>query len=115
MHWPESPPPQKNPLENSPVRWIAVFTDTPEMLAVRKAHEPLHLAYLRANASEILIGGGCRDGPGEPFVGGLWVLEVASRERAVELIEHDPYFEAAYRSYRLLTWGKALAEVVVTL
>jgi uncharacterized protein len=97
------------------MRWIAIFTDTPDMLEIRKAREPLHLAYLRANAAEILIGGGCREGPGEPFVGGLWVLDVASRARAVELIERDPYFVAAFRSYRLLTWGKALADSQVSL
>ena len=52
---------------------------------------------------------------GEAFVGGLWVLEVPSRERAVELIEADPYYEPAYRSYTLLTWGKAFPEVSVSL
>lgn len=29
------------------MRWIAFFTDTPEMLQVRAEREPLHLAYLR--------------------------------------------------------------------
>jgi hypothetical protein len=36
------------------------------------------------------------------------VFEVESRERAVELIELDPYHKAHPRSYRLLAWGKAL-------
>jgi len=27
------------------MRWIALFTDTPEMLEVRKEREPLHLEY----------------------------------------------------------------------
>lgn len=99
----------------TPMRWIAIFTDTPEMLDVRKEREPLHLDYLRAHETEILIGGGCREAPGGPFVGGLWVLDVASQERAVELIENDPYFVPALRSYRLLTWGKALADKVVRL
>ncbi|MBT9550145.1 MAG: hypothetical protein IV088_04790 [Hydrogenophaga sp.] len=97
------------------MRWIALFDDAPAMLAVRREREPLHLAYLREHDSEILIGGGLREAPGEPFVGGLWVLEVDSRERAVALIEGDPYFVPEHRRYRLLTWGKALADQAVVL
>lgn len=97
------------------MRWIALFDDAPEMLAIRKARGEQHLAYLRAHADEILIGGGLRDHPESPFVGGLWVLEVASRARAVELIESDPYYEPAHRRYRLLVWGKALADREVVL
>ena len=42
------------------------------------------------------------------------MLEVRDRQRAVELIENDPYYEPAHRRYRLLRWGKAL-DVPVTL
>lgn len=97
------------------MRWIAIFTDTPDMLAIRAERGEQHLAYLRAHTDEILIGGGCREAPGTPFVGGLWVLEVPSRERAMELIENDPYWVPAHRSVRLLTWGKGLDDVMVTL
>jgi hypothetical protein len=89
------------------MRWIVVFTDTPEMLEVRRQREQDHFDYLRQYEEEIVLAGGCREDPTGPFVGGLWVLEVESRERAVELVEHDPYYVPAYRSYRLLTWGKA--------
>lgn len=51
--------------------------------------------------------------PGGVFVGGMWIFEVESRERAVTLIENDPYFESAYRTYRLLVWGKALPAPVL--
>lgn len=97
------------------MRWIALFDDTPAMLAIRQEREPLHLAYLRQHQDEILIAGGLREAPGESFVGGLWVMEVASRARAAELVESDPYYVPAHRSYRLLTWGKALAERQVIL
>ena len=97
------------------MRWIAFFTDTPAMLDVRKAWQDLHFDYLRRNASEIRIAGGCREAPGGDFVGGLWVLEVASRERAVELIENDPYYVASHRTYKLLVWGKAFADQPVVL
>jgi uncharacterized protein YciI len=97
------------------MRWIAFFTDTPSMLDIRKERQDLHLDYLRRNASEIRIAGGCWEAPGGDFVGGLWVLEVDSRERAVELIENDPYYVANHRAYQLLVWGKAFADQPVLL
>ena len=95
------------------MRFVAIFDDTPDMLAIRHQREPLHLAYLAQHKAEILIGGGLRPEPGRPFVGGLWVLEVPDRERAVALIENDPYYVPACRNYRLLVWGKALEGTVV--
>lgn len=97
------------------MRWIVFFDDTPQMLRVRQEREPLHLQYLQQHEREILLAGGCRNAPGEDFVGGLWVLEVASRERAVELIEADPYFVPEFRRYTLRTWGKPFADKSVVL
>jgi uncharacterized protein YciI len=97
------------------LRWVAFFDDEPGMMDIRREREPLHLAYLERHAREIPMAGGLREAPGEAFVGGLWVLEVASRERAVELIENDPYFVPRLRGYRLLTWGKAFPDRVVAL
>jgi len=97
------------------MRWIAFFTDTPDMMEIRKERQDLHLEYLKTNASEILIAGGCRAAPDEAYVGGLWVLEVPTKERAIALIENDPYFVPSCRSYQLLVWGKALAEKSVSL
>lgn len=95
------------------MRLVAIFDDTPPMAAVRARLEPAHLAFLDAHRDEIKQAGGLRDEPGGPYVGGLWVFEVASRERAVELIEADPYFIAHRRPYRLLVWGKALPQYEV--
>ena len=97
------------------MRFVVIFEDTPAMVDVRRELEPAHIDYLRKNAAEILIGGGLRDVPGGAYVGGLWVFEVASRERATELVEGDPYFVAHRRPYRLLVWGKATPERQVVL
>jgi len=91
-----------------PQRWAVVFTDTPDMLAIRRDREPLHLAYLLEHRDEVVLAGGCRSAPGEPFVGGLWVVETAQKSRVIELVEADPYFVPPFRSYRVTTWGKAL-------
>ena len=92
------------------MRFVVVFDEGPEMIPVRATHEPAHLRFLEANRGEIPMAGGLRNEPGGPYVGGLWVLEIESRERAVELIESDPYFKANPRKYRLLAWGKALPQ-----
>lgn len=97
------------------MRWIAIFEDTADMRQVRASHEAAHLAYLRTFESEILIAGGLRDVPSGPFVGGLWVLDVASRDRAVALVEGDPYFIHSARGYKLHVWGKALPDKQVVL
>ena len=80
------------------------------MVPVREVAEPAHLAFLDAHRDEIPMAGGLRNEHGGPYVGGLWVFEVDSRERAVSLIESDPYFLANPRQYRLLAWGKALPD-----
>ncbi|MEW6481211.1 MAG: YciI family protein [Pseudomonadota bacterium] len=95
------------------MRSIVIFEEGPEMIPVREALEPAHLAFLEKHRAEIPMAGGLRDEHGGPYVGGLWVFEVASRQRAVELIEADPYYQANPRKYRLLAWGKALPQFQV--
>ena len=97
------------------MRWIVFFTDTPAMLKVRKERQDTHYEYLRQHESEILIAGGCKETPESAWVGGAWVLNVASKSRAIELIERDPYFVPNCRSYRLFSWGKVFADKEVVL
>jgi uncharacterized protein len=97
------------------MRLIALFDDEPPMADVRRRLEPAHLAFLEANRQEIPMAGGLRDEPGGAYTGGLWVFEVASKARAIELIEADPYHQAHPRPYRLMVWGKALPQYEVTM
>lgn len=94
---------------------VAWFDDGPDMAAVRDAHGQAHLDYLERHADEIVLAGGLREADDAGFIGGLWVLEVSSRARAVELVERDPYFEYGRRRYRLLLWGQAFPERRVVL
>ena len=97
-------------------RWVAIFEDAPDTAEIRRAQTDAHLAYLGDHADEIVIGGGLRPAPDEWYCGGLWVMEVATRERAVQLCENDPFFKAGLRTgYRLFVWGKALPDRTVTL
>lgn len=95
------------------MRYIVIVEEGTEMIPVREALEPAHLAFLEQHRAEIPMAGGLRDEHGGPYVGGLWVFEVASRQRAVELVEADPYYQANPRKYRLLAWGKALPQFQV--
>lgn len=91
------------------MRWIAIFTDTPTMLAVRAQQGQAHLDFLARHKTEIVLAGGCRSDAG------VWVLEVSDRARAVALIEQDPYYLSGARQYVLRTWGKAFEEDRVVL
>jgi uncharacterized protein len=97
------------------MRLVVIFEDEPLMADVQARLEPAHLAFLEGNRHEIKQAGGLRDEPDGPYVGGLWVFDVESRARAVQLIEEDPYFKAHRRPYRLLVWGKALPQFEVVM
>jgi uncharacterized protein YciI len=97
------------------MRLVAIFEDTPSMPDVRARLEPAHLDYLRANVGEIVLAGGLREQPGGGYVGGLWILEVASMQRAVALVQADPFYQAEARPYKLLVWGKALPDLQAVL
>jgi uncharacterized protein len=97
------------------MRLVAIFDDEPPMADIRARLEPAHLAFLEQHRKEIPMAGGLRNEPGGPYAGGLWVFEVASKARAIQLIEDDPYFKAHRRPYRLLVWGKALPQYEVTM
>jgi uncharacterized protein YciI len=90
------------------MRFVVIFEESLEMVVVRKTTEPAHLEFLESHRIEIPMAGGLREEHGGSYVGGLWVFEVSSRERAIELVESDPYFLACPRKYRLLAWGAAL-------
>lgn len=97
------------------MRFVAIFEDTPAMASVRHERESMHIEYLRTHCEEIVLGGGLRNEQGGPFIGGLWILDVTSRERAIQLVEGDPYFQAERRPYKLHVWGKALPDRQVVL
>lgn len=95
------------------MRIACIFSDKPEMNNHRKLFGSDHLQYLSDHETEILIGGGLRNEPDGNYVGGMWILEVDSFERAKELVENDPYFVPELRSYELKIWGKAFDKPVV--
>jgi uncharacterized protein YciI len=98
------------------MRLIAIFEDHAEREWIRKDHSAAHFEYLGAHRDRIRLAGGLRESPDAWYCGGLWIMEVESRDEAVRLVEADPYFKLGLRkSYRLLVWGKAPCYEAVTL
>lgn len=95
------------------MRLVVIYKDKAAMMGHRAKNETAHFAYLEKHSDEIVIGGGLRNEPGGLFVGSLWVLEVASFERAEELVKNDPYYAPDIRSYEILVWGKAGTKDVI--
>jgi uncharacterized protein YciI len=93
-------------------RWVAIFDDADATADIRRAQTDAHLAYLDAHADEILIGGGLRPGPDEWYCGGLWIMDVADRARAVRLCEDDPFFKAGLELRAALS-GMSLSEYIL--
>jgi uncharacterized protein YciI len=93
-------------------RWIVYFEDTPAMLLHRKAMGAEHIKYLEQHSDKILIGGGLRNIPESPFVGGLWVVEAENYDEVLDLVVNDPYFEPKHRTFKILAWGKAIDKAV---
>ena len=88
------------------MRFVVIFEDQPGMLDIRRERGDQHLQYLAQHANEIRVAGGLKESNESPFVGGLWIMDVASRDRALELIESDPYYSPEHRGFRLLVWNK---------
>jgi len=99
-------------------RWIAIFEDSQgsESRRLREEHAHEHFAYFAEHRDTIVLAGGLRQNPGDWYCGGLWIIEVESRDEAVRLCENDPFFKCGLRnSYRLYVWGKAPPYGPVTL
>jgi uncharacterized protein YciI len=89
-------------------RWVCIFDDTPQMLAIRSDRRASHHAFLTENADKILRAGSLCPNGDDPPIGGLWILNVAGRDEAAALIERDPYYVPQHRTYRLFEWKWAL-------
>jgi uncharacterized protein YciI len=93
------------------MRWVVIFRDTEDMLQIRARRDlrDAHVAFAKAHP-ELLIGGGLKPDADEDFCGALWVVEADRKADVIALIEKDPFFMPAYRSFEIYTWGKLLED-----
>lgn len=79
--------------------WMIVSEDAPDGAAIRadKAVMDAHWAYELAIKDKILCAGSLRTDDGLTPIGSLLVLDVATRQEAVDLVNADPATRAGLR------------------
>lgn len=77
--------------------------------AVRQMHREKHLRFLEENKSLLLACGAKLDDDGKDLGGGVYIVDVDTREQAQAFIEADPFYKDANLFERILItrWRKA--------
>ena len=88
--------------------YIIETFDKPGTLALRQQHRPAHLAFLDANKALLLVCGAKLQDDGTDAGGGLYVVDLETREAAQQLIEADPFYQAGlFENVKITRWRKA--------
>lgn len=89
--------------------WMFTFEDEPSRIGLRSTDSDRHHAYVRSIAGKLLCAGSLREAEDGRQTGGMWVIDVATREEAVGLFEADPFFKGGLRAnVRVLHWTKGV-------
>ena len=88
--------------------WIVLFTDTPEMIAVREKHFDDHIAYLTSHPEIFVDGTALASEEGAKPTGGMWIVKATNRDDIVQLINGDPMYQSGHRKYEIFATGKQL-------
>ena len=85
--------------------------DKPASLDLRGRLRPAHLNYLDANKSLLIACGAKLDDAGNPAGGGLYVVDLDSREAAQKFIEADPFHQGGlFERVNIHRWRKAYVD-----
>lgn len=89
--------------------YIIETFDKPGHQAVRQQHRDKHLDYLAANSHLLLACGAKLDDDGNDLGGGLYVLDVETRQQAQQFILEDPFNKDAdlFDRIEITRWRKA--------
>lgn len=88
--------------------YIIETFDKPDHQAVRQVHRPAHLEFLERNAQLLLVCGAKLQDDGSDKGGGLYVVDLDTREAAQAFIESDPFYQAElFAEVRITRWRKA--------
>lgn len=87
------------------------FVDRPDRLETRRAQLAAHLEWLDRHRDRVLVAGSLRHDPAADPVGGLWIVEAASRDEADAIFRTDPFWVHGLRErYDLWFWSKAFPD-----
>lgn len=87
--------------------------DKPNHQHVRQASRATHLDYLEANKALLLACGAKLNDDGSDGGGGVYIVDVDSREAAQAFIEADPFHTAGlFAEVKIVRWRKAYLDGV---
>ncbi len=91
--------------------YIIETFDKPNSLDVRKAHRPAHLQFLEDNKALLIACGAKLHDDGGDLGGGIYIVNLESREEARALIEADPFYQAGlFADVKITRWRKAYVD-----
>ncbi|OZI71945.1 YciI family protein [Bordetella genomosp. 12] len=91
--------------------YIIETFDKPGSLALRQATRADHLAFLDANKHLLLACGAKLHDDGTDIGGGLYVVNVETRQEAERLIQADPFYKAElFERVSITRWRKAYVD-----
>lgn len=79
----------------------------PDVRAKKEKIRPKHIEYISGQANRILASGGFFPDDDDFPNGGLVLLDVETREEAIDYIENDPFFVGGvFKEYSVRRWKK---------
>lgn len=86
---------------------ITFYDDAETDRARKSSLRQIHIDYVTSNASRIIASGGLFPDDDDFPNGGLILLDVQTRQEAVDYIENDPFFvNGIFNSYSIVRWKK---------
>ena len=91
--------------------YIIETFDKPGSLEIRKEHRPAHLKFLEDNKKLLIACGAKLNDDGSDLGGGIYIVNLESREVVQAFIEADPFFTAGlFADVRITRWRKAYVD-----
>ncbi len=93
--------------------YIIETFDKPNHQEMRQQHRAKHLEYLDANKQLLLACGAKLQDDGKDAGGGLYIVDVETREAAQQFIDADPFAQAnLFDRVTITRWRKAYVDGV---
>ncbi|CAB3707363.1 hypothetical protein CEY09_27870 [Achromobacter marplatensis] len=91
--------------------YIIETFDKPNHQEVRQQHRAAHLEYLDANKQLLLACGAKLQDDGKDAGGGLYIVDLDTREAAQQFIDADPFSQAKlFDRVTITRWRKAYVD-----
>jgi uncharacterized protein YciI len=91
--------------------YIIETFDKPDHQEVRQRHRAAHLEFLDANKGLLLACGAKLQDDGKDAGGGLYIVDLGTREAAQQFIDADPFSQAdLFDRVTITRWRKAYVD-----